>query len=56
MAFNHSAIAWFSSQTVRKLEIIDGAGQRFEAEDAFEKSAVLARDWFRQYLGGRRLL
>ncbi|MBZ5673579.1 MAG: hypothetical protein LAP61_04975 [Acidobacteriia bacterium] len=50
LAFHHSAVEWFSRQTVCELEIIEGASQRFEEEGASDQSAVLARDWFRRYL------
>lgn len=46
LAFHHSAVEWFSRQTVRELEIVEGA---------LDKSAALARDWFRRYLNNRYL-
>ncbi|MBZ5632049.1 MAG: hypothetical protein LAO55_02880 [Acidobacteriia bacterium] len=50
LAFNYSAMAWFPRQTVRELEIIDGASQLFEEKGALDKSVTLARDWLRRYL------
>ena len=51
LAFHHSAMAWFSRQTERQLEIIDGSTQRLEEKGAWDKCGALARDWFRRFLG-----
>lgn len=50
LAFNHSAIEWFPSENVRRLEVIAGVRHPVEKESALEKSACLARDWFGRYL------
>jgi len=50
VGFNYSSMMPFPRETVLGFERIDGAGQRFEEEGALEKSAKLARDWFRRYL------
>ena len=50
LAFHHSAMAWFSRQTERRLEIIDGSTQRLEEKAALDKSSAFARDWFRRFL------
>jgi len=38
LAFNHSAMTWFPRQTVRKIEIIDGARHLFEEKSALKKA------------------
>jgi putative phosphoribosyl transferase len=50
VGFNYSSMTPFPRETVLGFERIDGAGQQFEEEGALEKSATLARDWFRRYL------
>lgn len=56
LAFNHSAMAWFSRHTERKIVIIDAGNQRFEEKSELDRSVALAGDWFRRYLGGRPVL
>ena len=50
LAFHHSAMAWFSRQTERHLEIIDGSTQRLEERTALDESVALASDWFSRFL------
>jgi hypothetical protein len=50
VGFNYSSMTPFPRETVLGFERIDGAGQLFQEHDALEKSAILARDWFRRYL------
>ncbi|HWR54305.1 MAG TPA: dienelactone hydrolase family protein [Bryobacteraceae bacterium] len=37
----------------RRLEVIPGAGHLFEENDALDRVAELARDWFQRYLTGQ---
>src|SRR5271166_683135 len=48
---NYSAMARLPRQTEHKLEVIAGASHLFEEPGALDQVAVLARDWFREYLG-----
>jgi len=50
VAFNHAAMAWLPRQTLRKLEIIDGARHLFDEKNASEINASLIHDWFRRHL------
>lgn len=49
-AFNHSAMRELSPQVTRQFEIISGAGERFENDDALKQCARLSGDWFRRHL------
>jgi len=49
-AFNHSAMRALSPQVTSQFEIISGAGERFEDDDALKQCARLSCDWFRQHL------
>ncbi len=49
-AFNHSAMRAISPQVTSQFEIILGAGERFEDDDALKQSARLSCDWFRRHL------
>ncbi len=48
---NRSAMAKLPRQTKHKLEVIAGASHLFEEPGTLDQVAVLARDWFRDYLG-----
>lgn len=49
-AFNHSAMRALSPQVTSQFEIISGAGERFEDDDALKQCARLSCDWFRRHL------
>jgi putative phosphoribosyl transferase len=48
---NRSAIAQLPRHTTHKLAVIPGAGHLFEEPGTLDQVAILARDWFREYLG-----
>jgi dienelactone hydrolase len=50
VGFNYSSMAPFPRETVLSFERIDGSGQFFLEDDALQKAAMLARDWFERYL------
>jgi pimeloyl-ACP methyl ester carboxylesterase len=49
-AFNHSAMRALSPQVASRFEIISGAGERFEDDDALKQCARLSCDWFFRHL------
>jgi pimeloyl-ACP methyl ester carboxylesterase len=50
LGLNYSAMAQLPRQTERKVEVIEGASHLFEEPGTLDQVAVLARDWFREYL------
>ncbi len=50
---NEFAIGELPPETPHKLEIIEGASHLFEEPGALDRVAVLARNWFQQYLKSR---
>ncbi len=50
LRFNLDAIAQLPAETVRKLEIVEGATHLFEEPGKLEEVAELAAAWFRKYL------
>jgi len=52
-AFNHSAMRALSPEVTSQFEIISGAGERFEDDDALKQSARLSCDWFRRHLAAQ---
>ena len=48
--FNHSAMRALSPQVTSQFEIISGAGECFENDDALKQCARLSCDWFRRHL------
>lgn len=54
LGLNRAAIAELAPTTARHLEIILGATHLFEERGALARVAVLAREWFQNYLEMRR--
>lgn len=49
-ALNHSAMRALSSQVISRFDVIAGAGERFEGDDALRQSARSSCEWFRRHL------
>jgi len=56
MDLNYAALERLPRQTTQKVEIIRGATHLFEEPGTLDQVAVLARGWFRTYLGGHHAL